>query len=87
MLTITSLAREYGCLFNSDEWLELYGDKQQRVGLFEDGGELIGGFTIYRQRRWGLTLLTNPPFTPTCGPFVKVKASHGVAVMETCGKS
>jgi hypothetical protein len=83
LLQYDVLARSYGGVFNTIDWLRLFGKSQHCVGIYEDGGELIGGFCFYEQKRLGLRILTNPPFTPHCGPFLKVKAQHPVAVLET----
>ncbi|HRY50714.1 MAG TPA: GNAT family N-acetyltransferase [Candidatus Paceibacterota bacterium] len=77
------LAAEYGTLFNTVGWTELYGDALVRLGIYEDGGELIGGFVLHQKSCCGFNLITNPPFTPSCGPFLNVKASHAVTILET----
>lgn len=76
------LARRHGTLFNTLDWLELFGAGLQLLGLYEDGGELAGGLAIYQERRWGCRIYRRAPFTPTCGPFLEVKAQNPVAVLE-----
>lgn len=81
------LAREYGALFNTIAWTDLFGKRLERYGFYENDGELVGGFCIYRDRKLGLPILRNPPFTCSCGPFLKVRAKNSVAVMETWRKA
>ena len=76
------VAARHGMLFNRREWLSLFGDKMRIFGLFDEGGTLVGGFSLYRERRWGLKILRRAPFTPTCGPFLEVKSRNPVAVLE-----
>lgn len=76
------LARRHGTLFNRLDWLELFGPRMQACGIFDDGGTLVGGVSLYRERRWGLTILRRAPFTPTCGPFLEVKSKNPVAALE-----
>ena len=77
------LARKHGTLFNSLDWLTLFGNKIKILGIFEDGGEMIGGFSFYQERHWGLKIIRSAPFTPTCGPFIAVKALNPVAIIES----
>jgi hypothetical protein len=76
------LARQHGTLFNRLDWLALFGDRMHLLGLFDDGGTLVGGLSLYQERRWGLPVLRRAPFTPTCGPFLAVKSQNPVAVLE-----
>ena len=77
-----ALALAHGTLFNRLDWLALLGDRMQALGIFTDGGELVGGVSLYQERRRGLTILRRAPFTPTCGPFLAVKSQNPVAVLE-----
>lgn len=81
------LARRYGTLFNCSNWLSLFGNNVQILGIYEDGGKLIGGLSLYKEHRWGLNILRSPPFTPTCGPFLEVKSLNPVAILETRRKA
>lgn len=76
------LAARHGSLFVRREWTALFGDDLVRCGLFDNGGALCGGFQLFRERRFGLTVLRDAPFTPECGPFLRVEARHPVAVLE-----
>jgi len=82
-----TLAREYGTIFNSIKWLSLFKDKINLVGIYNDNDELIGGFHIYTEKKIGLTVCRDAPFTPHCGPFLKVNAKNHVAVMDTWKKA
>lgn len=76
------LARLHGTLFNRLDWVQLFGARMKIFGLFDAGESLIGGLSMYGDRRWGLTFLRRPPFTPTCGPFFAPKAQNPVAIVE-----
>ena len=76
------LAREHGSVFNTLTWTELFGDSLTRYGIYDAGGALRGGFCLFRQKRLGLTVLTNPPGTPSIGPFFESRAQHPVARLE-----
>jgi hypothetical protein len=82
-----ALALSHGTLFNRLEWISLFGGRMQPFGLFEDGGQMIGGFSLYRERRLGLTVFRRAPFTPTCGPFIEVKAQNPVTALEVRRKA
>jgi hypothetical protein len=77
-----ALAREHGTVFDSLAWTDLYLDHATRYGVFQDNGDLIGGFCLYRQSRFGSTVLRNSPFTPHCGPFFLTRARNPVALLE-----
>lgn len=77
-----ALAAQHGMLFNRLDWVSLFGDQMQVFGIYDKGGGLGGGFSLYRERRWGLKILRRAPFTPTCGPFLQVKSHNPVAVLE-----
>lgn len=77
-----ALAQEHGSLFLQKEWTSLFGEDLIRVGLLDDNGEIQGGFQLYRERRFGLTIVRNAPYTPEAGPFLRIRAEHPVAVLE-----
>ena len=80
------LAGEYGTIFNSTMWLNIFGNSIVRVGISNDNDDLIGGFHLYLERKYGLTICQNAPFTPHCGPFLKVTAKNHVAIMDSWKK-
>jgi hypothetical protein len=76
------LAREHGSVFNTVAWTGLFGDRLARYGIYDAGDSLRGGFCLFREKRFGLTVLRDPPFTPTIGPFFECRAQHPVARLE-----
>jgi hypothetical protein len=82
-----ALALQYGTIFNSLDWLKMFGEKVKVCGIYDKGNNLIGGFTTYKERRFGLSIYRNPPFTPVMGPFLKVNAQNPVAIMDTWKKA
>lgn len=81
------LAREYGTVFNTIDWLKMFGDKAQVYGIYDKGDNLIGGFSIYKEKKFGFTICCNCPFTPAMGPFLKVDAKNPVAIMDMWKKA
>jgi len=77
-----NLARDHGTVYNTLAWLKMFGDKVRLVGIYDDGGHLIGGFTIYEEKKFGLNILCDPPFTPVIGPFLKMTAKSPTVIME-----
>ncbi|MEW6668912.1 MAG: GNAT family N-acetyltransferase [Thermodesulfobacteriota bacterium] len=82
-----ALAEECGTVFNSTKWLSLFGESVEPVGIYSNSHTLIGGFHLYTKRQFGLTVCRNAPFTPHCGPFLKVTAKNPVAIMDTWKKA
>lgn len=76
------LAQHYGTLFQRSDWVSLFADKMQRYGVFNKGGDMVGGFTLYHDRYFGMKMLRWAPFTPTCGPFMQLRSQNTVAILE-----
>ncbi|RJO60855.1 GNAT family N-acetyltransferase [candidate division WS5 bacterium] len=75
-------AASYGTIFNTSNWLDMFGDKVELCGIYNNGGELMGGFVTYKEKRYGLSFYRNPPYTPVLGPFLKVDAANPVSIMD-----
>jgi len=73
------LAIRHGCLFDSTRWTQLHEPTIRRIGIFDSGSNLRGGFCVWEQRKFGLRILRNPPFTPHIGPFFDYRASNPAA--------
>ncbi len=80
------LALSHGSIFNTTRWTNIFERGIRRCGIFNDGDELVGGFIVYRETRFGLSIYRNPPFTPAIGPFLKMEASNPVAIMDVWKK-
>jgi hypothetical protein len=76
------IAISEGAIFNRLSWLKMFNDKVQIYGIYDKDNNSIGGFHLYKQKRFGLTIYRNPPFTPTIGPFLQIKAENSAAVMN-----
>jgi len=75
------LAKEYGTIFNTYEWLKLF-ENIELYGIYDKGNNLIGGFHIYKQKKMGFSIYRNPPFTPHIGPFLKIDAQNSSNVIS-----
>lgn len=71
-----------GTIFNRISWLKMFGNSLKVYGIYDKGERLIGGFHIFNQKRFGLTLYRNPPFTPMIGPFVQIEAENPAVIMD-----
>jgi len=76
------IAISEGTIFNRLSWLGIFKDDVQIYGIYDKGDNLIGGFHLYKQKKFGLTIYRNLPFTPTIGPFLQIKAKNPVVIMN-----
>lgn len=77
-----ALAANYGCIFDSLRWTDIFGRSLSRLGIYDSGGDLRGGFCVWEQRRFGLRVLRNPPDTRQIGPFYESRASNPAACTD-----
>ncbi|MGA3209002.1 MAG: GNAT family N-acetyltransferase [Syntrophales bacterium] len=76
------LAWQNGTLFNTTNWLRLFDRAVKLYGFYDDGSNLMGGYHLYEESRFALTICTNAPFTPGIGPFLRIDSQNRVVVME-----
>jgi hypothetical protein len=81
------LAEKYGTVFNTTRWLKMFGDKIQIYGIYDKGDNLIGGFATYMEKKFGLRIYRNPPFTPLVGPFLNIESQKPVSIMSKWKKA
>ena len=65
------LVKKRGSIFQTISWTEIFEPEIARIGIFEKGGDLIGGFILWERSGW---VYRNPYYTPFIGPFFEVKA-------------
>ena len=80
-------AKNWGTIFNSMRWMNIFGDKIKKFGIYTDKNELIGGFHLSIEKIFGLTVCRNAPLTPHCGPFLKITSKNPVAIMDSWKKA
>ena len=51
------LARDYGTIFNTTNWLNIFDRTVQIYGIYDKGNNLMGGFHLYKEKRFGFTML------------------------------
>jgi len=73
------IAKEVGNIFNTIDWLNIFGEKVRIFGIYDKSDRLIGGFSLYK---FGFGIYRNPPFTPCIGPFLQMEAKNPVAIMS-----
>ena len=62
-------AKPYIGVFASKEWLSIYGDAINLVGIYKDEHQLIGGFYYLEVKKYRFSFVKLPPYTPHCGLF------------------
>ena len=81
-----SLMQEEGVrlpLFCRDWWLDaVCGPEHWDAAVVEHGGAVAGALPYYARRRLGLTLLVQPPLTPTLGPWVRATDAGPAGTLE-----
>lgn len=77
------LAISVGSIFNTTDWTNIFGKSLQHFGIYNKGNRLIGGFFIYKEKKFGLSLYHNPLYTPFIGPFLKIEAQNPVNIAST----
>ncbi len=80
------VASDSGTLFDSADLLSIYGDKVRIYAFCEDNGIIIGGFHLYHGKKFGFSVLGNAPFSPSAGPFFKMKNTRRGAANSTWKK-
>jgi hypothetical protein len=80
------VAASCGTIFNRLAWLRMFADDLDVYGIYNKD-TLIGGFSLYTEKRFGMTVLRNPPFTQAIGPFLSIAAQNPVSVMNDWKKA
>jgi len=65
----SKIANKEGNIFNTLEWLNIFKNNIKLFGIYENDGKLICGFSLFKDKKFGLNIYKNPPFTPCVGPF------------------
>ncbi len=76
------LAHQFGTIFQSREWLNIYDDRVRYFGFIGKNGDLNGGLCLYEQKKCGLRILRNPPYTPYIGPFMDYKTTKPLSLLN-----
>lgn len=78
----TTLNTEYGTIFTSLNFLNLFKDIATPYGIYQNDGQLIGGFYLAINKRRNIKLLWSVPFAPYIGPFYKEEQKSYVAQLD-----
>lgn len=57
-------SRQSGGVFNQPEWLKIYDEKLQVIGIYNLNNELTGCFNVYLSKKLFFNFLFTPPYTP-----------------------
>ena len=67
----------YNSLFQKEWWLEAVAPGQWDVVVVKKGDELVARLPFVIEKKYGFTILTQPPLTPMLGPWLRAtNAKH-----------
>jgi len=79
---LDNISKIYGNIFNQFLWIKIFENSINIFGIYDDGDNLVGGFYLYKEKKFGFSIYRNPPFTPYVGPFLKIEAKNKVSIMN-----
>jgi len=81
--SIETISRKVSSVFLSEAWLSMYGDALEVYGIFNKNNDIIGGFTLFVERKLGfLKYYRNPPYSPTINLFFENKAQNKAKILS-----
>lgn len=80
--TYDRLAMNHGTVFNRLDWIRLFKGQMKPLGFFDGPNEMVGGVTLYSERRFGFKVLRRAPYTPTSGPFLDIRSERPLSALE-----
>lgn len=82
-IDIKTISEKSDSIFLSKEWLELYDDNLKCYGIFNKDNKIIGGFTLYIEKKAGfLKYYRNPFYNPTINLFYENKAQNKAKLLS-----
>lgn len=76
------LSGQFGSVFNHPDWIELFGNKIEVIGIYNNNHELIGSFNLFHFHKLIFTVTICPPFNPHCGLWFNNPAQSPVGKMD-----
>src|SRR5687768_9522839 len=71
------IAQQHGNIFTTKEWISIYGSNLMLMGLYtKKADKLLGGFCLYKDRKFGIPYLRTPPFTPHISVFYSIPSTN-----------
>jgi len=64
-------AETHGTVFNSKDWIKVFGEGIETHAIYHESGALVGLFNLYKTELKGIPTYANPPFTPDIGLCLK----------------
>jgi lipid II:glycine glycyltransferase (peptidoglycan interpeptide bridge formation enzyme) len=81
--SIETISMKANSVFLSEAWLSMYGDALEVYGIFNKNNDIIGGFTLFVERKLGfLKYYRNPPYSPTINLFFENKAQNKAKLLS-----
>ncbi|MBN1879723.1 GNAT family N-acetyltransferase [bacterium] len=76
------LAVECGSIFDSLEWTDIFNENLHRIGIYDAGGHLRGGFSYWQKTIGNVKVIRNPPYTRQIGPFFESRSVNSASRSE-----
>ena len=67
-------------VFASKNWLSIYGDTLNIIGVYKDEHQLIGGFYFLDTKKFGFKFIKLPPYAPHCGLFYISESKNNASI-------
>ncbi len=74
------LGKQEGSVFNSPEWLKIYGEHLKLYGIYNNNNELTGSFYFFTKKKYGAEFSICPPFSPHNGLFYENRAENSANI-------
>lgn len=82
-INIKKISEKSFSVFSTEKWLNLYGKNLKCYGIFDKSDNIIGGFSLYIQKKAKvLKYYRNPPFGPTINLFFENKAQNKAKILS-----
>ncbi len=79
---INTLSEKANSVFLSEKWLSIYGKGLEPYGIFNGDNQLMGGFTLFRQKRSSITYYRNPMYMSTINLFFDNKSMNKAKILS-----
>jgi len=77
------LSENSNSIFLSIKWLSIFNDALKCYGIYNNEQKIIGGFTLYNEKKIGLiTYYRNPLYSPTINLFFKNKSQNKSKILS-----
>jgi lipid II:glycine glycyltransferase (peptidoglycan interpeptide bridge formation enzyme) len=79
----TLCQKQMASVFNSTDWLKLYGEHLKLYGIFNNNNELTGSFFLFYTTKKTFKLHLTPPFSANNGLFFENRSENNANIQTT----